>query len=72
MTDCNNALMKGSWNTKFDEIINYSEKKILFESENPFYGWKYNGSMVIVQVISNSKDFRKYKRIKKRQLRKNK
>ena len=58
-----------TFTNQLDEIIEYSAKRRLFEREIPFYGWTYNGSsMATVRVISNTKEYRRYKRMKKRQL----
>ena len=53
---------------QLDSIINYSEKRKVFEKEIPFYGWTYNGSMSMIKIISNTKEYRKYKRMKSKQL----
>ena len=58
-----------TFTNQLDGIIEYSAKRKLFEREIPFYGWTYNGSMAVTRVISNTKEYRKYKRMKKRQLR---
>ena len=53
---------------QLDEIIDYSHKRKLFEGEIPFYGWTYNGFTTEIRAISDTKAYRKYKRLKKRQL----
>lgn len=53
---------------QLDEIVEYTTKRKEFEKEIPFYGWTYNGSMVITRVISDTKKYFKYKRMKKKQL----
>ena len=53
---------------QIDEIVDYTNKRKDFEREIPFYGWTYNGSMVITRVISDTKEYLKYKRMKKKQL----
>lgn len=53
---------------QIDEIVDYTNKRKCFEEEIPFYGWTYNGSMVITRVISDTKEYLKYKRMKKKQL----
>jgi hypothetical protein len=59
-----------TFTNQLDTIIEYSPKRKLFESEIPFYGWTYNGSsMAAIRVISNTKEYRRYKRMKKRQSR---
>lgn len=55
---------------QMNKITGYLNKRKLFESQIPFYGWTYNGSMVITKVISNTREYRKYKRIKKKQAKK--
>jgi hypothetical protein len=58
-----------TFTNRLDGIIEYPTKRKLFEREIPFYGWTYNGTMTVTRVISNTKEYRKYKRMKKRQLR---
>ena len=58
-----------NFTNQLDNIIEYSTKRKLFEKEIPFYGWTYNGSsMAAIRVISNTKEYRRYKRMKKREL----
>lgn len=61
-----------NFTNQLDDIIDYSAKRKSFENGIPFYGWTYNGSsMAAVRVISNTKEYRRYKRMKKRQLKNN-
>ena len=53
-----------------EKIIDYHLLKNQFEKAIPFYGYSYRGSMVIINKISRDKKYRKYKRIKKKQLKK--
>lgn len=57
-----------NFTNQLDEIIEYPAKRKLFEREIPFYGWTYDGSMAVIRVISSTKEYRKYERMKKRQL----
>jgi len=58
-----------NFTNQLDNIIEYSTKRKLFEKEIPFYGWTYNGSsMATIRVISNTKEYRRYKKMKKREL----
>jgi hypothetical protein len=57
---------------QLDEITGYRTNLKLFEREIPFYGWTYEGSMITMKVISNSRAYRKYKRMKKKQMRRDK
>ena len=57
-----------NFTTAIDTIIDYREKRKIFESEIPFYGWSFNGSMVTMRIVSNTKQYRKYKRMKRKQL----
>jgi len=57
---------------QLDKIIDYPAKRKEFEKQIPFYGWTYNGSMVVIKIISNTKEYRKYKRIKEKQLKRKK
>ena len=52
---------------KLDTIVDYTSKIKKFERKIPFYGWSYNNSMIVVKITSNSKEYRKYKRAKKKQ-----
>ncbi|HRN46459.1 MAG TPA: hypothetical protein PKW69_00385 [Niabella sp.] len=60
------AILK--FTNQLDEIVEYITKRKEFEKEIPFYGWTYNGSMIITRVISDTKAYLKYKRTKKKQL----
>ncbi|HEU4554994.1 MAG TPA: hypothetical protein VFS25_19240 [Chitinophaga sp.] len=57
---------------QLNEITGYRTNLKLFEGEIPFYGWTYEGSMVTIKVILNSRAYRKYKRMKKKQMRRDK
>lgn len=58
-----------AFTSTIEEIVDYSSKWKEFQREIPFYGWTYNGSLIVLKVIVNTKEYRKYKRKKNRQLR---